>query len=340
MNKFQHFNYLQLLWIGIPLVALFVWYMRWRANGIKAFASLHIFSILAPESATKRHYVKFALVILALVALIFGIANPQIGIKSEKVKRRGIDVMIALDVSNSMLAQDVKPTRLDKAKLFISRFLDKLQNDRIGLVVFAGNAYQQVPLTTDYTTVKMYLPMINTGTVPTQGTALGEAVSMAMDGFGENAEDDKALIIITDGEDHDSDAESIVKDAAKRGIRTYTIGVGEEAGGPIPMGNDFKRDEKGEVVITKFNKEMLQSLATMGSGQFYQLAAGNEIVDGLISSLEKIEAKELEDFQFSDYESYFYWLLLIAVILMVAEFFISDRKSNWFESLKLFEKKK
>lgn len=340
MNKFQNIQYLQCLWILIPLVGLFVSFMIWRRKSMARFATASLFAKLAPESATVRHYTKFVLVLLALVALIFGIANPQMGIKTEKVKRRGIDVMIALDVSNSMLAQDVKPNRLERAKLFISRFMEKLQNDRIGLIVFAGNAYQQVPLTTDYSTVKMYLPLINTAMVPTQGTAIGEAVSLSMESFVQKDDQYKALIIITDGEDHDSDAESIIKDAAAKGIKTFTIGVGEESGAPIPINNDFKRDENGAVVTTKFNREMLSSLANAGNGQFYQLAAGNDIVDGLIATLEKIEAKELEDFQFSDYESYFYWVLLIALVFMVMEFFISERRSLWFEKLNLFKEKK
>lgn len=337
MNRFQHPEYLQFLWLLLPMLFLFVLYMRWRAKSKRAFASPHLWNTLAPNSATTRHYTKFALVSLAMIALIFGIANPQIGVKAEKVKRRGIDVMIALDVSNSMLAQDVKPNRLDRAKLFISRFMDKLQNDRIGLIVFAGNAYQQIPLTTDYSTVKMYLPMINTSMVPTQGTAIGEAVNKAMEGFVSKDDEQKALIIITDGDDHDSDAEDAIQEATSKGIKVFTIGVGEETGAPIPIGNDYKRDEKGEVVMTKFNREMLNNLAVKGNGQFYQLAAGNEIADGLIASLEKIESKELEDFQFSDYQSYFYILLILAVALMAMEYFITEKSNHWAEKLGLFK---
>lgn len=337
MNRFQHPEYLQFLWLLLPMLFLFILYMRWRAKSKSTFASPHLWNALAPDSATSRHYTKFVFITLAIVALIFGIANPQIGVKAEKVKRRGIDVMIALDVSNSMLAQDVKPNRLDRAKLFISRFMDKLQNDRIGLIVFAGNAYQQIPLTTDYSTIKMYLPLVNTSMVPTQGTAIGEAVNKAIEGFVSNDEEQKALIIITDGDDHDSDAEDAIKDATSKGIKVFTIGVGEETGAPIPMGNDYKRDEKGEVVMTKFNREMLNSLAVKGNGQFYQLAAGNEIADGLIASLEKIESKELEDFQFSDYQSYFYVLLIIAVALMAMEYFVTEKSNHWAEKWGLFK---
>lgn len=340
MNRFQHTIYLQWIWFLLPLFLMFVSYMMWRKKSLNQFATPNLMDLLAPEHAGTRHYIKFILAAIAFVLLMIGIANPQMGLKTEKVKRRGIDVMIALDVSNSMLAQDVKPNRLERAKLFISRFMEKLQNDRVGLIVFAGNAYQQVPLTTDYSTVKMYLPLINTKMVPSQGTAIGEAVSMAEGSFNQKDESHKALLIITDGEDHDSDAEDAIKEASEKGIHTFTIGVGEETGAPIPFNNDFKRDEKGEVVMTKFNKEMLSKLASLGNGQFYQLAAGNEIVDGLINSLEKIESKELEDFQFADYESYFYWVLLLALVFMVAEFFISEKKSTWVEKLNLFQSNK
>ena len=340
MNRFQHTQYFHFLWFIIPLVLLFLWYMIWRKKSFTKFATAHLFTQLAPESATFRHYSKFILVIIAFVFVVIGIANPQMGMRSEKVKRRGIDVMIALDVSNSMLAQDIKPNRLEKAKLFISKFMEKLQNDRIGLIVFAGNAYQQVPLTTDYSTVKMYLPLINTTMVPTQGTAIGEAVNKAMESFNQKEDQYKALVIITDGEDHDSDAEALIKEAADKGIKTFTIGVGEETGAPIPINNDFKRDGNGNIVMTKFDRGMLSNLANIGQGQFYQLAAGNDIVDGLITTLEKIESKELEDFQYSDYESYFHWILLIALFFMVLEFFISERKSLWFEKFNLFNESK
>lgn len=259
---------------------------------------------------------------LAFILLIIGIANPQIGVKEEKVKGKGIDVMILLDVSNSMLAQDIQPNRLERSKLFISRLIDNLNHDRVGLVIFAGNSFLQVPLTIDYSAIKMNLPLIEPGSMPSQGTNIGEAVEMAGASLGLTDSKHKAIVILTDGEDHDKEAEAAINEAKKNGIKVFAIGVGTEQGGPIPMNGEYKRDENGEIITTAFNRKMLETLASIGNGTFYELGQQSDIVEDVVQGLKAIEGKDYEDFDFSNYNSYFYWFLLGSLGLLFIYFLL------------------
>jgi tetratricopeptide (TPR) repeat protein/uncharacterized protein YegL len=324
MQRFQYPYLLGLLLLILPLVGLMIWNYRWKKNTIGKFFKSPIVEKIFPYISTFNLKLRFGVFIAAIILLVIAIANPQIGTKQEKIKGQGIDIMILLDVSNSMLAQDIQPNRLERSKLFINKLLDNLKNDRVGFVIFAGNAYLQVPLTIDFTAIKMSLPIIDPTDIPSQGTNIGEAVDLAGKSLGLTDSKNKAIVIVTDGEDHDANANSAIEKARKNGIKVFAIGVGEEKGAPIPMGDDVKKDENGQPVLTAFNRKMLEELATIGNGNFYHLGQQSDIVEDVASSLSKIEGKEFEEFDFSNYNSFFYWFALFALLLLFIEFIIPD----------------
>jgi Ca-activated chloride channel family protein len=333
MFRFEHTEYLWLLPAAIPAALLFILFYFWRKRAISKFGDRSLVLQLIPGYSSRKHILKFLLLLSAYCFIILGFANPQIGTKQEKIKREGIDVMIALDVSNSMMSEDLKPNRLDRARNFISNFIDKLSNDRLGMVVFAGNAYLQMPLTVDYSAARMYLRTINPGMVPTQGTNIAEAIGISMEGFIKGETSHKALIIITDGEDNEGGVDEEIAKATREGIKIFTVGVGSESGSPIPMNNDFKRDENGNIILSKMNQQMLRDMAAKGSGKFYLLGSGNEETESLLKDLEGISTKKFEEMVFTDFNDQFQWVLIIAVILLVIEWWLSERKSKF--SLKI-----
>jgi Ca-activated chloride channel family protein len=260
---------------------------------------------------------------MSIVFLILAIANPQIGVKGEKIKGQGLDIMLLLDVSNSMLAEDIQPNRISRSKFFITKFLDQLKHDRVGLVLFAGSSYLQVPLTIDFTSIKMSMPIIDPANFPSQGTNIGEAVTMAGNTLGLTESKSKAIVIITDGEDHDQGANAAIETARKNGIKVFAIGVGEEKGAPIPVGNgEYKKDENGNIVMTSFNRSVLENLASIGNGSFYHLGQQGDIVEDVVAELNKLEGKDFEDFDMSNFNSYFYWFALAALLLLFVEFML------------------
>ncbi|MEO6168378.1 MAG: VWA domain-containing protein [Chitinophagales bacterium] len=330
MFRFEHIEYLWLLLVALPMALLFVFFYFWRRRAISKIGNKVLVLQLIPDFSNRRHVVKFMLLLLAYSFIILGFANPQLGTRQEKVRREGIDVIIALDVSSSMMSEDVKPSRLDRAKNFISNFIDKLSNDRLGMIVFAGNAYMQMPLTVDYSAAKMYLRTINIGMVPTQGTNFSEAIELAQEGFVSGDSSHKALIIITDGEDNEGGVDEKIALAAGEGIKVFTVGVGSENGAPIPLNNDFKRDEDGNIVLSKLNEQMLREMAAKGNGKFLLLGSGKDEVDILLKELKGIGSKEFEEIIFTDFNDYFQWCLGIAAVLLVIEWWLSERKSKFF----------
>jgi Ca-activated chloride channel family protein len=275
--------------------------------------------------------------------LIIGIANPQTGSKLVEGERKGIDIMIALDVSNSMLAEDIQPNRLERAKQAISKLIDKLGNDRIGIIVFAGNAYMQLPITTDYAAAKMFLSTITTRIVPTQGTAIGEAIDMAIGSFDDETHS-RAIIIITDGENHEDEPVKSAENAAEQGIYVYTIGMGLLEGAPIPEYNKYnrrigyKKDRQGSTVVTKLNEAMLQQIASAGNGVYVR---ANNTQSGLKTVFDEINSLEKTKFEskiFSDYENRFQYFIALSLIFIVLELFIFERKSKWLSKINLFGK--
>lgn len=249
MQKFQYGYLLNLLWLIIPLTTLVVYYLRWQLKTEKSVFKPNIANHILPHRNVLQDRIKLSLFFVSIVFLILAIANPQIGVKGEKIKGKGLDIMLLLDVSNSMLAEDIQPNRISRAKFFITKFLDQLKHDRVGLVLFAGSSYLQVPLTIDFTSIKMSMPIIDPSNFPSQGTNIGEAVTMAGKTLGLVESKSKAIVIITDGEDHDQEASAAIEIARKNGIKVFAIGVGEEKGAPIPVGNGEYKKMKMEILL-------------------------------------------------------------------------------------------
>ncbi len=343
MIRFAHIEYLYAL-LAVPLFILFFWlYKNWKRKAGKRFGDENVIKSLMPDASGSKLGLKFFLIILAYIFLVVGIADPQIGSKLEKVKREGIDIYLALDVSNSMLAEDIKPNRLERAKMAISNLIDKLEGDRIGIIIFAGRAYKQLPLTTDYSAARLFLSVVDTKIVPTQGTAIGAAINMATESF-DNSQHNKAIIVITDGENHEDNAVDAAKAAAEKGIKVFTIGMGLPEGAPIPVYNNygtrtgFKKDRQGKTVITKLDEDMLRQIAAAGNGSY---ARANNTTTGLkkiFDDISKIQKKEIETKQFTNYKHRFQIYLFITILLLILELLISNRKSAWARKLDIFGK--
>ena len=323
MQRFQYSYLLHLLWLLIPLAGLALWYFRWQKKSESSTFNASILDHIIPYKNLIQERIKLGLFFLSLILLIIAIANPQIGVKGEKIKGQGLDIILLLDVSNSILAEDIQPNRISRSKYFIAKFLDKLKHDRVGLILFAGSSYSQVPLTIDFTSIKMSLPIIDPTNFPSQGTNIGEAVDMAGKALGLTDSKSKAIVIITDGEDHDQEANAAIEAARKNGIKVFAVGVGEERGAPIPLGNgEFKKDEEGNTVMTAFNRGMLENLASIGNGSFYHLGQQGNIEEDVIAELNKLEGKDFEEFDYSNFNSYFYWFALVVLFLLFIEFVI------------------
>lgn len=327
--RFEHKEYLWVLWAVVPMLLLFLYFQNWRSRNLAKFANSSLLGQLTPDVSFNKHLLKFILLSLAFQFIVIGFANPQVGTKQEKVKRQGIDVFIAIDVSNSMLSEDIKPNRLMRAKNFISNFIDELHNDRLGMIVFAGRAYLQMPLTVDYSAGRMYLKTVNTNLMPTQGTNIAEAVNMARENFVKEDNKHKALIIITDGEDNEGGTDEAIADAVKEGVKVFTIGVGTDNGGPIPVGSDFKRDESGNIVLSKMNQTMLRDLAAKGNGKYFQLGSGKDEINAIFKELGRINTKDFEEVVFTDFNDQFQICLIIAAVLLLIEWFVSERKFSF-----------
>ncbi|MCF8229091.1 MAG: VWA domain-containing protein [Bacteroidales bacterium] len=339
--RFENIEFLYALLMIPVFIIIFILMMNWKKRSFRKFGEWQILSQLIPFYSRSRAITKFFVLMLAYIFLVIGIANPQVGSKLQEVERKGIDIMIALDVSSSMLSEDIKPSRLERAKKSISDLIDGLSGDRIGIIIFAGRAYLQLPITTDYAAAKLFLSTISTDIVPTQGTAIGQAIEMAVNSFDDN-DHSKAIIIITDGENHEGDAVEQARLAAEKDIDVYAIGMGLPEGAPIPIVNrygnkvGYKKDRQGNTVITKLNETMLQQIASAGNGIY---VTANNSSAGLEKIFEEIEAMEKTEFEsrvFSDYEDRFQYFIAVAVLLLTLELIILDRKSKWSDKFRLF----
>ena len=343
MIKFAHNEYFILLLLLVVFIAYFIVYRSWVKKAWAKFGDKSVIESLMPEVSTSKSVFKFILVLFATLFLIVGIIDPQIGSKLEKIKREGIDLYLVLDVSNSMLAEDIKPNRLERSKLAISSLVDKLEGDRVGIIIFAGNAYKQLPLTTDYSAVKLFLSAVDTKIVPTQGTAIGEAIEMATVSFGET-EHNQAIIVITDGENHEDDAIEAAKTANDLGINVFTIGMGLPEGAPIPIYNKYgtqtgyKKDRNNTTVITKLNEDMLRQIAAAGGGAYARANNASTGLKRIFNDINEIDKKEIETRQFTDYEDRFQIFLGITLFLIVLELLIADRKTRWTRKFDFFGK--
>ncbi|MBN1252794.1 MAG: VWA domain-containing protein [Bacteroidales bacterium] len=320
------------------LIVIYIITKRIRKKQIEIFGEEEILSKVMPLVSTRRPNLKFILLIIALSLVIFSISRPQFGSKLKEVKTEGVEIIIALDVSNSMLAQDIKPNRLEKAKRSISKLLDNLHNDKIGLIVFAGKAYTQVPITTDYSATKMFLSSINTDFIPVQGTAIGEAIRLGIKSFGPENESKKVLIIITDGENHEDNPLQAAVEAKEKGILVYTIGMGDNRGVPIPIvgSSDYRKDNNNNVIITKLNENMLIDIANAGGGIYIRANNFRTGLSKLYDEIEKLDKTELEAYVYSDYEDVFQYIIFLALMIILFDFLILERKNRKLEKLKLF----
>lgn len=342
MFQFEHPEYLYVLEVIPLLAAFFILARQAKRRLLHKFGNTRLMAQLTPYTSRYKPTLKFFLLLFALAAVIVGAANPQWGIKREKMKRKGVDVFIALDVSNSMLAEDVPPNRLERAKKFTENLIAELRGDRIGFIIFAGNAYLQVPLTTDYAAFSLFVKSANPDLVPVQGTAIGDAVSLAYRSFEPENKTHKALIIISDGESHDVEAPAIVKKAHEDGLLVFTVAVGTKEGGLIPEfisgRKDFKRDQSGNPVRTKTDAEGLRDLAKMGEGGYFTLNADSELIrDAIRQRISSMEQREYEQRSFSEYESYFQYFVGLALLLLIIEFLISFARNKPLVDRDLFQ---
>jgi Ca-activated chloride channel family protein len=301
-----------------------------------------------PEVSIARKNWKFALLMGAMATIFITLANPQLGSKIEKVQRKGIDMIIAVDISNSMLAEDIKPNRLSRAKRAISKLVDKLQGDRIGLIVFAGEAYTQLPITTDYSAAKMFLSSVSTDYISTQGTSIANAIELGRATFKEMSEDvqagkrNRAIVIITDGEDQEEGALEQAKEAAKEGIIIYTIGMGTEKGGPIPLYRGgrmtgYKKDREGHTVITRLNQIELQKIASAGNGIFVRANNSKVGLNKILDEISRLDKTEIESQTFKDYESHFQIFAFLAILFLIIDLLLSERKGKLISKFNIFE---
>jgi Ca-activated chloride channel family protein len=330
----------------IPIMLLiFLFILKWRKKSLNKMAEAGLQNIVLPQLSKAKIVWRFIFWCLAMAFLIIAIANPQFGTKLEEVKREGIDIMVALDVSNSMKAQDLQPNRLENAKQSIGRLINNLNDDRIGIIVFAGQSYVQLPITTDYSSAKLFLESIACDMIPTQGTAIGSAIDLAIESFDPKSAASKAIIIITDGENHEDDAVKSAELAAEKGITVHTIGMGSEAGVPLPLvsnGNivGYRKDNEGNTVVSKLNISLLKEIAAAGKGIFVQAGRSQSALNVVKDELNKMDKKEYASKRYTDYEGRFQFFLAAAIILLLSESTLSERKSKFLQKLNLFNESK
>lgn len=337
-------KYLYYLLLIPVLIVIFLYNLYWKRKMQRAFGDKDLLARLSPDRSLFKHVLKTATILLALGCIIVALANPKIGTKTETVKREGIDIVFAVDVSRSMLCEDVAPSRLEKSKQIVSQVINQLGSDRIGIVAYAGSAFPVLPITTDYAVAKMFSQSMNPDMVSSQGTSLDEAIELSATYFDKDNGVNKLLILISDGEDHSDGAEDVAATLKKEGLKIITIGVGTEKGGPIPLRSNgivesFKRDSNNEVVITKLNAAALQAIAKATDGGYISGNNTREVTEYVKTALENIEKSEFASEQFTDYNSQFQWFLGIAFVLLCLDIFLLERKTAWVKRLNLFNEK-
>lgn len=329
----------------IPALMVFYWYFRrQRRKALAQFGQKEILSILMPNASIARPAIKFAVLLIALASIIVGIARPQFGSQLKTVKREGIELILALDVSNSMMAEDIKPNRLESSKRAISQLVDKLSDDKIGLIVFAGEAYTQLPITSDYVSAKLFLQSINTQIVPTQGTAIGAAIDLAAKSFSPQFTGSKVIIVITDGENHEDDAEGAAAKAAKEGIIVHTIGMGLPSGALIPVNSNgqsgYMKDNSGNTIVTKLDEPMLQKIAQAGKGMYIRANNSQVGLNTLYKEVSNMKKTEMESQIYADYDDKFQYFIGLGLFLILLDFLILERKNKYLKNFKLFGDRK
>ena len=328
MINFAQPTYLLLIFLIPVFFILLALVLSLRRRRIRKMGDERLVSLLMPSYSRAKTWVRLTLFSIGFFFLVIGLSRPQIGAKLKEHKTRGAEIMIVLDVSNSMLAEDYSPNRLERAKLAISRLVDKLRDDRIGLVVFAGNSFVQLPITTDYVSAKMFLSSISTESVTIQGTAIGEAINTAVKSFSAQSEKSRAVIVITDGENHEDDPVQAASQAAQLGVKVYTIGVGSPEGKPIPVGGELMKDKDGNIVVTRLDEAVLRDVASAGGG-LYVRAGNNEFgLNPIIEDIRKMDDEEFNSIVFEEYDEQFASFLAIALLFFVVEMLVGERRSK------------
>ena len=339
MFRFGEPVYLYLLIILPILVGLYLYSNYRRRKKIAQYGDPELLAQLMPDVSKYRPDVKFWLVFAALAMVIFMLARPQFGSKMETVKRQGVETVVALDISNSMLAQDVTPSRLEKSKKLISRLVETFNNDKVAMIVFAGEAFTQLPITSDYISAKMFLETINPSLISTQGTDIAGAINLAMKSFTPNEGVGRAIVLITDGENHEGGAVEAAQEAAKKGVRVFVLGVGSPDGAPIPAEgtNEFRRDKDGNVIVTRLNEQMCQEIAKAGNGIYVRVDNTNNAERALNAEISKLAKADVETQVFTEFDEQFQVLAWLALILLAADLMLLERKNPLFKNIKLFK---
>lgn len=326
----------------IPVIILFFLVLQfWKHKAQRKFADKALLKRLSPNTSVFKSVLKLIVLSFAFACLALALVNPKIGSKLETVKREGVDIVFAVDVSKSMLAEDIAPNRLEKAKQLVTQIINNLASDRVGIIAYAAKAFPQLPITTDYASAKMFLQNMNTDMLSSQGTAIDEAIKLSTTYFDDEEQTNRVLIIISDGEDHSEQATAVAEEANEQGIRIFTIGVGDVQGGPIPEKRNgvvlnYKKDSQGETVITKLDEETLKTIANEANGMYINGRNTNEVVENIRDILNNMDKKEFETKQFADFKDQFQWFLGFAIFLLLLDIFLLDRKTAWLKKLNLF----
>ena len=328
MINFAQAQYLLLLLLVPFFFVIQAVVLKIRKKRIRKFCDEALVSRLMPSYSEGKTWIRLVLFSIGFIFFIIGLSRPQIGARLKEHETKGAEIMIVLDVSNSMLAEDYSPNRLERAKLAISRLVDKLRDERIGLIVFAGNSFVQLPITTDYVSAKMFLNSISTESVPVQGTAMGDAISTAMKSFSLQSEKSRAVIVITDGENHEDDPVSAAQQAAELGVRVFTIGVGSPEGKPIPFEGELLKDKNGDIVVTRLDESILRDVADAGNGLYVRAGTSEFGLNPVINEIKKMEDEKYSSVVFEEYDEQFMNFFAIALIFFVLEMLVGDRKSK------------
>lgn len=339
MFRFANIDYLYLLLLIPILVGIYIYARMARRKQLERFGKPVTVDTLMPEVSTHRITYKFIFFLSTLVCLIFALARPQFGSKLKEVEREGVEIMLAVDVSNSMLAEDFEPNRLERTKYAIGRLLDGLKEDKIGLIVFAGDAYVQLPITSDYLTARNFVQQISPNIVSKQGTAIGTAISLATSSFSSQSNRSRVMILITDGENHEDDALAAARHAASQGVKIYTIGIGTPEGAPIQIDNDFIRDDKGEIVVSKLDEDILEKIALTTDGAYIRSTAASMGLQEIVDKVNQTEKAQFKTKVYEEYNEQYQYPLLAALILLLLEQIILPRKNRLLARFNIFGRK-
>ncbi|WP_299048065.1 VWA domain-containing protein [uncultured Polaribacter sp.] len=345
MYRIEEPIYFTLLLIIPAMIVVFLLVLWWKKRTQKKFSDSTLLQRLAPNSSVFKSTLKLIILLIGISFLIISLANPKMGTKLKTVKREGVDVVFALDVSKSMLAEDIAPNRLEKAKQIISKIIDKLGSDRVGIIIYAGNSYPLLPITTDHAAANMFLQNANPDMVSSQGTAINEALELAKTYYNNDEQTNKFLIMISDGEDHQEETKQVANNIANEGVKIYTVGVGTEKGGPIPIRLNgsmigYKKDRKGETVITKRQPDVLGGIANAANGQYFDGNVTENPVKEITEIIANAEKNEFETKQFSDYKDQFQWFLALGLLFLIVDIFLFEKKTKWLKKVDLFNEEK